>query len=59
MNFILREAGAASDGGALLGVMTAVFLLFFLGVMLRLATAGRSEAFAEAALLPLLDNEDR
>ncbi len=55
MNEITRAAAALAEGGVLLGIMTTVFMTFFVGVVLRLW--GRSsDEYDEAAALALHDD---
>jgi cbb3-type cytochrome oxidase subunit 3 len=52
MNPLFNQAEATVQGGLLLGVMTAVFLLFFIGWALWAYDPNRRDEMDEAAQMP-------
>jgi hypothetical protein len=56
MNEITRAAAALAEGGILLGVLTALFMLFFTVIAVRLWRLGDS-AYEDVARLPVEDDE--
>lgn len=55
MNPLFNQAEATVQGGLLLGVMTAVFLLFFIGWALWAYDPNRRDEMNEAAKMPFDD----
>jgi hypothetical protein len=56
MNEITRSAAALAEGGLLLGILTACFMLFFTLIAIRLWRLGDS-AYEDVARLPV-DGDD-
>lgn len=57
MNELTRVASQTADGAWVLGLMTAVFLLFFLGWAAWAWAPSNSEKMKRAARMPLEDGE--
>ena len=55
MNTVTRAAAASADGGMLLGVMTALFLAFYIGSALYMFRKSATALYAQAERLPLED----
>lgn len=55
MNQITRAAAELSTGGTILGVMTVLFMLFFIGVAIRLLVRGE-DTYKDAANLVVDDD---
>ncbi|MDT8369757.1 MAG: cbb3-type cytochrome c oxidase subunit 3 [Longimicrobiales bacterium] len=53
MNPLFNQAEATVEGGVLLGIMTALFLLFFIGWALWAYDPRRKDAMDAAARMPL------
>lgn len=58
MNPLRQAAVQAVEGGWLMGLMTVVFLLFFVGWTWWAYSKHNREAFEQAAKLPLTTAED-
>ena len=57
MNTVTRTAAAAVEGGWLLGVMTAVFLVFFIGWVVWAYSPSRRAELDAHAELPFTDGD--
>ncbi len=57
MNPLFNQAEATVQGGTFLGVMTAVFLVFFIGWALWAYDPGRKDEMDAAARMPLEDGD--
>jgi cbb3-type cytochrome oxidase subunit 3 len=58
MNSVIRQAAALAEGGTLMGVMTVLFLMFFVVSAAMMFRRSQTPHYAEAAMLPLADNND-
>ncbi len=58
MNTVTRAAAATVESGLLLGVMTALFLVFFIGWVVWAYTPSRREELDAHAHLPFTDGTD-
>lgn len=58
MNTLTRTAATFAEGGTLMGVMTVVFLTFFVVSAALMFRRSQAPRYAEAAMLPLLDRND-
>jgi cbb3-type cytochrome oxidase subunit 3 len=58
MNSVLQEISATASGGWLMGIMTAVFAMFFVGWAIWAWWPGNKEAMRTMARLPLDDDPD-
>ncbi len=59
MNPLFNQAEATVWGGTFLGVMTAIFLLFFVGWALWAYDPNRKDEMDEAARMPLDEGDPR
>jgi cbb3-type cytochrome oxidase subunit 3 len=57
MNPLFNQAEATVQGGVFLGVMTALFLVFFVGWALWAYNPARKDQMDEAARMPLDEGE--
>lgn len=57
MNPLFNQAEATVQGGAFLGVMTAIFLVFFIGWALWAYDPARKDEMDAAARMPLEDGD--
>lgn len=55
MNTLTRAASDTVQGGMLMGIMTVLFLAFFIGWIIWAYSPARKQAFDEAARIPFTD----
>jgi cbb3-type cytochrome oxidase subunit 3 len=58
MNSVIRQVAALAEGGTLMGIMTVLFLTFFVVSAAMMFRRSQTPRYVEAAWLPLADNND-